>query len=634
MGFDPRQRIRDGLRFFARFNGAGTDWLRMHSLDAQSGCEWLSGGGVRLRSAVQAYLQSPKVSFLAQRPGEGISIAGWVSLQAIGTRQCIVSRYGDTSVEWSLDVLDDGRLSFEVWSFVVATGAPDAMFSVIVPGLGTDDEHFVFAQYDGSHLMAQVDDSEPVAGDAFSGDVGARYSTCLQVGRQAKGGGRYYADLTLNGLGIWTRYQSGLDTNEIAYLRRRGKQIRRLPRPHTAPIVSVARSVHHPEPDYSGAVSHYEYRAGPVAELLRIHSGDGFQSDSLVGVVSDISLDDGETFGEEFSFPDSAVVYAGVATYESSFPSPFIHDLKSGLLVGPWQRQFFNNAPGLVNNYTYMRTSADRGKTWSTPVQLRYEAGDDFDPADPLAAGFLLKNQASPGGITRLSNGDLLAAVGSARSPTDPDNDTRRWKMGACFFRGRWDGSGYTWTPSNLIGVDPSLSIRGLLEPAVAELRDGRILVVYRMDNRQLSATTPSIRYYAISEDGGATLSGLSEFAFADGGRAWAPSSTPYLWRRPSNGKLYFLGNLAPPIGTLGDSPRYPLVFCEVDETVPGLKRETLTEIDDREITQPSAVQFSNFAFVQNHGRDSLRMFLTPLGIDPLDANRAGVFRYDLAFRH
>jgi hypothetical protein len=79
--------------------------------------------------------------------------------------------------------------------------------------------------------------------------------------------------------------------------------------------------------------------------------------------------------------------------------------------------------------------------------------------------------------------------------------------------------------------------------------------------------------------------------------------------------KLYWFGNICmtPPSG---NSPRYPLVLAEVDETTAALKRSTVTAIDDRQPGQGD-VQFSNFALLENRETHELELYLTTYGQEP-----------------
>src|SRR5439155_23169384 len=134
---------------------------------------------------------------------------------------------------------------------------------------------------------------------------------------------------------------------------------------------------------------------------------------------------------------------------------------------------------------------------------------------EPARAGFLNKNQAYTGNnILVHSNGTLVTCMACANAPGDPDNDSRPWRMGSLCFIGRWDAKkqDYQWTPGNRVEISPRQSVRGLLEPESAELKGGRVLVVWRgadapgSDGGSARAGTPCRKWFSTSDDRGKTL--------------------------------------------------------------------------------------------------------------------------------
>ena len=95
------------------------------------------------------------------------------------------------------------------------------------------------------------------------------------------------------------------------------------------------------------------------------------------------------------------------------------------------------------------------------------------------------------------------------------------------------------------------------------------------------------------------TLGPVRELKYDDGSSFYSPSSYHRMIRHSMSGKLYWIGNIsaAPPSG---NSPRYPLVIAEVDETIPALKKSTVTVIDDKQPGQTDAIQFSNFSLLED----------------------------------
>ena len=181
------------------------------------------------------------------------------------------------------------------------------------------------------------------------------------------------------------------------------------------PIVSVQKSLYVAHPAAGEAPWIDMSYVGPNLELLETR---GILTSS--GDLSDqqwrLSNDNGKTWSAFTALPASTVYYNGVRTQEWYMAR--YYDTTSGSLVETWQR----NLPSAQNGYgfgsqtSYWATSQDHGATWSTPQMLRYEAGAEFDPANPLASGYIDNNQSWCGNnIIKLSNGNLLTTVGEAR---------------------------------------------------------------------------------------------------------------------------------------------------------------------------------------------------------------------------
>lgn len=336
------------------------------------------------------------------------------------------------------------------------------------------------------------------------------------------------------------------------------------------------------------------------------------------------SLDNGRTWSEYVPMqPSSNVKHKGVTVWEGGGASS--HDPASGLLVDLWLRQISHKG---YNNFTYYRTSSDLGKTWSAPKQLVYEESSAFDPQDPLKASFLKKSQGYFGSnILVRSDGALVTCVAHANAAGDKKNEGRAWKLGSLCFVGKWNPAkkDYDWKAGQRVEISDELSSRGLMEPEVAELKDGRILVAWRGSN---TSKTPGRRWFSTSSDGGMTLSQPAEWKYDDGSSYYAPSSYHRMIRH-SNGKLYFIGNMSatPPSGNM---PRHPLLIAEVDEKLAALKKKTVSIIDERQSGQGPDIQFSNFSLLENRETHDLELHLTTYGqeANPSDWASADNYKY------
>jgi hypothetical protein len=176
------------------------------------------------------------------------------------------------------------------------------------------------------------------------------------------------------------------------------------------------------------------------------------------------------------------------------------------------------------------------------------------------------------------------------------------------------------------MSISAELSSRGLMEPDLAELSDGRVLVVFRGSD---TPKTPGRKWFAVSKNGGMTYGPVQEWKYDDGSSFYSPSSFHRLIRHSKTKKLYWIGNICatPPSG---NSPRYPLVIAKVDESKPALVKKTVTVIDDRRPEQTAAVQYSNFSLLEDRQTHALELHLTTYGQDARSVYTADNWKYTL----
>jgi hypothetical protein len=398
------------------------------------------------------------------------------------------------------------------------------------------------------------------------------------------------------------------------------------------PIVSVKKDLYkrHPKPRTAALVS-VQY-VGPKLERREVQALETI-SDVGENVVARWSADNGRTWSEFVPVqPSNNTKYKGVTVWEGEGAGTY--DPASGRLVQSWLRQI--EVRGVYHNHTYWRVSADLGRTWSPPKMLRCEEGREFDPEEPLRAGFLNRNEAYPGNnLLVCSDGTLLVCLAHANAPGDKGNDRRPWRMGSVLVIGRWSAAAgdYVWTAGARVEISPAHSARGLMEPEVAELRDGRLLVVWRGSTHGWDGTVaklPGCKFFSLSTDGGRTLGPPAVWKYDDGSSFYSPSSIHRMIRHSVTGKLYWLGNVsaAPP---QGNSPRYPLVIAEIDESKAAIRKRSVTAIDDRRPGQGD-VQFSNFSLLEDRQTHDLELHLTTYGQepDPADWATADNYKYTL----
>lgn len=402
------------------------------------------------------------------------------------------------------------------------------------------------------------------------------------------------------------------------------------------PIVTVKRELYHKQehPDYP--IWAKMYSTGPGLERWEVVEDESSGADEWVNIRSHVSKDNGRTWSEYEKLPNNIVVYKGVNVWEGDDLSLPLYDPNAGVLVQTWLRQIQQKKKPQLN-FTYYRLSHDHGRTWSEPRQLKYEPGPDFDPQDPLNAEFIAKNNAYlPPNIARLSNGTLVLCTGNVPDPQNERKGVNGEEMGAVCFMGRWNAAkeDYDWTAGSPVFISPTTSSRGLLETNVTELRDGRLLVVWRGSNARIKnadrADAAGHKLFSTSSDSGKTLSPVQEWKYDDGSSFYSPSSFHRLFRHSVTGKLYWVGNISA-IRPNSNDPRYPLVIAEVDEKIPALKRDTVTAIADRKPGDSERFQLSNFSILENPENHTIELLM--VDYDSHGDRRSGdCYKYTLEF--
>ena len=211
-------------------------------------------------------------------------------------------------------------------------------------------------------------------------------------------------------------------------------------------------------------------------------------------------------------------------------------------------------------------------------------------------------------------DGVILLPVQS--SPVGPDGAYANPGAGLTYtdcllLLGKWRPDGtLAWTASDRVAGDPQRTTRGMIEPTIAELDDGRILMVMRGSN-DVRPEWPGHRWCAFSADGGLTWSRPEPWRFQGGEAFFSPSSCSQLIPL-ADGRLFWMGNISPE-NPRGNAPRYPLVLGEVDRKTGWLIKETLTVIDDRQPGDSPHLTLSNFFVREDRASGGLALHLTRL---------------------
>lgn len=281
----------------------------------------------------------------------------------------------------------------------------------------------------------------------------------------------------------------------------------------------------------------------------------------------------------------------------------------------------------------FYRFSKDDGETWGSPKQLIQKGAgyDDVHWADGIYYG---KNSGYFAELMRaikLKDGAIIVPICFWR--LDDDGKMIKWPdrfgdliwpiMASACFRGCWrnDMSDLEWEMSNHVTL-PEYMSRDVDEPAVAELDNGNLMMLMR-GGACAWQTMPSVKFYAISKDGGRTWGPAVPLTYPDGSFAYSPGSLANLFRSSKNGRMYLIANILPGPCRQCD-PRYPLVIAEVDQKYYWVLPETVTVIDDRQPHHPKGVRFSNWQRIEDRETGNPIIYMTEALIDAIIPDTEG----------
>lgn len=238
----------------------------------------------------------------------------------------------------------------------------------------------------------------------------------------------------------------------------------------------------------------------------------------------------------------------------------------------------------LETYYLRYRVSVDGGKTYLFDEPIIQRGHTQENPFDGVYYG---------------KNGIFMGDVGSQMIRTRAGRiiiPAQACKLGS---DGKLFNPGGGWTYTNVIMIigtwgkdnrldwqigepiegDPARSTRGMIEPTVIEVPDGRLLCVMRGSNggtKDKEYKLPGYRWFSISEDGGFHWTKPEPWTYDHGQAFFSPSSMSQLLKTRS-GRVLWIGNINSE-NSAGNERRYPLVIGEVDpDTLQLIKRTVLT---------------------------------------------------------
>jgi hypothetical protein len=271
---------------------------------------------------------------------------------------------------------------------------------------------------------------------------------------------------------------------------------------------------------------------------------------------------------------------------------------------------------GQKQYYLRYRVSADNGKSWL------------FEKPVVQADGNYSKENSFPGvikGKSAIYIGDLgsvpiVIKSGNILLPTQTtlsDDNGGLFNPGGGYtymdvmvLIGSWNKDGsISWKPSQRVKGDPRSTTRGLIEPTITELNDGRILMIMRGSNGgklDKNFNLPGYKWFCISSDGGMNWTKPAPLTYDDNSNFYSPSSMSVLFHH-SSGRIFWVGNITPD-NPKGDSPRFPLVMGEINGSNGKLIKSSVVTLDTIKESDKSKgkVDISHVTVIEDRATKSL----------------------------
>ncbi len=341
--------------------------------------------------------------------------------------------------------------------------------------------------------------------------------------------------------------------------------------------------------------SYYTEKTG--GRLISIHSLTS-RSDTVDAAFLRSSEDNGRTWSDPTPW---AMKFDHADGTGRRHPRGGYVDPVSGRYVSVWTEGVLPSddpLEGMRNWALHYSVSVDGGRTLLVDEQIVHE-GKKYDATHHLPGVVKGGNCVMIGDLGQrpltLSDGLLMIPVQSTPAGADGVyvNPGAGYTYTDCLMLlGRWDGDHLRWTCSERIVGEPERTTRGLIEPTIAELADGSILMVMRGSN-DVRPDLPAHKWMTRSHDGGLTWSKAIPWTYDDGVPFHSPSSCSQLILH-SDGRLLWMGNLNAQ-NSRGNRPRYPIILGEVDLDSGLLVRDSVTAIDDRRESESDQLTLSNF---------------------------------------
>lgn len=398
--------------------------------------------------------------------------------------------------------------------------------------------------------------------------------------------------------------------------------------PLMAAGAGIRREVFFRSPGKGTAIMAYAFYTKPAGPEMISVEQRWSRSDTIDIAYYRISKDNGRTWGEPKATATGEKRANGMwrkhtrVGFVDPRTSRYIEFWLEGVLPGD------DPLEGMKQWNIFYRVGQD-----GTPQQI-IQQGKEYSATHPLPGVYTGKNSVMLGDLPSIpitaKDGSILLPV--EITPLGPNGEYHNPGGGytytdAAVISGRWRGKRLEWHCSDRVVGDPNRSTRGMVEPTLAILEDGRVLMVMRGSNDK-KPDLPSHRWVSYSSTNGKTWTKPVPWTYTDGESFFSPSSCSQLLKH-SNGKLYWLGNINP-ANPKGNRPRFPFIIGEVDRRTGLLVKNTLRPVDDRQPGEAEILSLSNFYAHEDRETKEIVLYMTRLFAHP-DGWEGDAMRYRIA---
>lgn len=272
---------------------------------------------------------------------------------------------------------------------------------------------------------------------------------------------------------------------------------------------------------------------------------------------------------------------------------------------------------GLSTYYLRYRVSTDAGITWALDEPIiqkgNFTIGHPFPAINIGKSSIFLGDAGSIPVVTK--KGNIL--VPAQATLEGPDGTLANPGKGYTYtdvviLIGQWKKNKIEWTRSTRVQGDPARSTRGMIEPTIAQMNDGRLLMVMRGSNEVSGVRTydlPGYKWFAISTDGGSSWTTPAPWCYEDGSTFYSPSAMSTLFKH-SSGRCFWFGNMTEQ-NSMGNLPRWPLVMAEVNTNNLKLVKNSELVVDKQEEEDKNRgrLDISHFRVIED--RETQEIILT-----------------------